>query len=85
MWRLGLLAKPLAAIILVFAEIAFNKRHMAIILKSHDMRGHPVQKPAVMAYDQGAAGKIVQRVLQGAHGVDIQIIGGLVQQKHICS
>ncbi|OPY17053.1 MAG: hypothetical protein A4E69_00062 [Syntrophus sp. PtaB.Bin138] len=36
-----------------------------------------------MADDNGAAGEIFQGFLQGAHGIDVQVIGGLVEQEDI--
>ena len=31
----------------------------------------------------GAAGEVLQRLLQGAHGVHVQVVGRFVQQDHV--
>jgi hypothetical protein len=47
--------------------------------------GDAVQKPAVMADDHGAAAEVFQGLFQRPHGVDVQVVGGFVQQQHIGS
>ena len=42
-----------------------------------------VEEPAVVADDYGAAGKVLQAFLQGAHGVHVNIVGGLVQKQYV--
>ena len=36
-----------------------------------------------MAYDDGAAGKVLQSLLKSAERIDVDIVGGLVQQEHV--
>ena len=47
------------------------------------MACHAIQKPPVMTDDEGASGEVVQRVFKGAHGVDVNIVGGLVEQHNV--
>ena len=42
-----------------------------------------VQEPAVVADDHGAAGKGFQTLFQGAQGVDVDVVGRLVEQEHV--
>jgi hypothetical protein len=45
--------------------------------------GDAVEEPAVVADDHGAAGEVLQRLFQGAHGVDVQVVGRLVEQQDV--
>ncbi len=36
-----------------------------------------------MADDHGAAGKILQRLFQRAQGIDVEVVGRLVEQQHV--
>src|SRR6185312_6798385 len=41
--------------------------------------------PPVVADDDGAAGETEQRLLQGPEGIDVEIVGGLVQEQQVAS
>ena len=47
------------------------------------MGGDAIEKPAVVADDDGATAEVLQRLFQGPEGVDVQVVGGLVQQNHV--
>ena len=68
---------------LIFGVIAVKQKNVALPFKGQDMGGDPVQKPAVVADDHGAPAEILQGLFQRPHGIDIQIIGRFIQQKHI--
>jgi hypothetical protein len=44
-----------------------------------DVGGGAVEEEAVVADDHGAAGEILQRLFQGAEGLDVEIVGRLVE------
>jgi hypothetical protein len=72
-------------ILLIIGVVALEPDHFAIAFKTHDVGGYAVEKPAVMADDHGAAGKVFQSLFQGAHGVDVEIVGRFVEQQHIAA
>src|SRR6267142_6331989 len=55
---------------IVIMKIAFHERRGAFAFKGKDMCRDAVQKPAVVADDEDAAGKLQNRVFQGAQGID---------------
>ena len=62
----GILPEPFHFVLFVILEVAFEPFDMAVALERQDMRGDAVEEPAVMADDDGAAGEILQRLLQRA-------------------
>ena len=79
----GVLAEPPHLVLFVILEIALEPLDMAIALEGQDMGGDAIEEPAVMADDHGAAGEILQRLFQRAQRVDIEIVGGLVEQQNV--
>eukprot|EP00965_Chrysotila_dentata_P079571 2623788-Pleurochrysis_carterae.AAC.1 len=51
--------------------------------RSLDVRGEAVEEEAVVADDDGAAGKLEQRFLERAHRVNVEVVGGLVEKQHV--
>jgi hypothetical protein len=49
------------------------------------VRGDPVEEPAVVGDDHGAAGELQQRVLERLQGLDVEVVGGLVEQQHVAA
>ena len=56
---------------------------MSITLGRDDAGHHVVQKGTVVADEEDCAVVLLQQVFQQIQGVDIQIVGGLVQHQHI--
>jgi hypothetical protein len=79
----GLAAQAFFAIGLVFGPVAGKKNHLAVAFKCQDVGGDAIQKPAVMADDDGAASEVFKGLFQGAQGIYVQIVGGLIQQDKI--
>ena len=79
----GFRAEAAAAVGLVVGIVALEPLHMAVALEGEDVGGDPVQEPAVVADDQHGAGKGEQRLLQRAQGLDIEVVGRLVQQQQV--
>jgi len=67
----------------VFRIISVEPDDLTLPFKGEDVRRNAVEEPAIMADHQGAAGKIFQGFLQGAHGVDVEVVRRLVQQEDI--
>ena len=81
---LGLGAEPALAISLVIGVVALEPHDLAVAFEGQDMGRDAIEEPAIMGDNHGAAGKILERVLERAQGVDIQVVGRLVEQDHIC-
>src|SRR5207253_6176025 len=58
---------------------------LAIALKRENVRGNAVQKPAVVANDDGAAAEIQERFFQGTKRVHIKIVGRLIEQEQVAA
>ncbi len=56
---------------------------MAVALEGEDMGRDAVEEPAIMADDHGAARVILQRLFQRAQGIDVEIVGGFVEQQDV--
>src|SRR3569833_701193 len=79
----AVLAEPAHLVLLIILEITFKPFDMAVPFEGQHMGRDAVEEPAIMADDDGAAGKILQRLFQRAQGVDVEIVGRLVQQQHV--
>src|SRR6516225_3613082 len=79
----GIGAEPAHLVLLVVLEVAREPLDVAVALERQNVRGDAVEEPAVVADDDGAAGKILERLLERAQRVDVEIVRGLVEQQHI--
>jgi hypothetical protein len=78
-------AEPAMTIGLVVGIVALEPDHLRIALERQDMCGDAIEEPAIMADDHRAAGEHQQRLFQRAQGLDVQIIGRLVQEQQIAA
>src|ERR1700742_4228810 len=81
----GLSAETLDLVLLVGLEVALEPEPVRAALPGQDVRRHPVQEPPVVAGDDRAARELQQRVLQAPEGLDIQVVGGLVEQQQVAA
>ena len=70
---------------LIFGVIPIEPHNLAVSLKGEDVGRDPVEKPPVVADDHSTAREVFEPVLQGSKRVDVEIVGGLIQKKHIRS
>ena len=75
---IGCRAEPRPAVGFVFGVVAIEEDDTAVAFKGENVRGDAVQKPAVVADDDGAAGEILSRLFERAHGVDVEVVGRFV-------
>ena len=68
---------------LIIRKSALILGHLSLSLKGKDSVHNAVQEIPVMGYGYNYARKCIQIVLQYGQCLDIQVIGGLVQQYHI--
>src|SRR6201996_3904045 len=79
----GVLAEPAHLVFFVVLEIALEPFDMAVAFEGQDVGSDAVEEPAIMADDDGAAGKILQRLFQRAQRIDVEIVGRFVEQQHV--
>src|SRR5574337_2096064 len=70
-------------VLLVVGEIALEPFHVAVALKRQHVGRDAVEKEAVVADDDRAAGEVEQRLLERAQSVDVEVVGRLVEQKQV--
>ena len=58
---------------------------MGIALKGQNVRTKTVQKETVVADDNGTTGKIFDRIFQRTQGLNIKIVGRLIEQQHVAA
>ena len=63
----------------VLRVIAIEPDNFAVPLKSQDVGRDPVEKPAVVADDDGTAPEVLYGLFQGPQRIHIEVIGRLVQ------
>src|SRR6516162_10202949 len=66
-------------VLLVVLEVAFEPFDVAVAFEGQNVGGDAVEEPAVVADDHGAAGEILERLLQRTKRVDIEIVGRFVE------
>ena len=85
MRAVGLGAEPLAAVLLVGLEVALEPDDLRIALEREHVRGHAVEEPAVVRDDYGTAGKRQQGLLERAEGIDVEVVGRLVEEQQVAA
>src|SRR6202162_5062298 len=68
---------------LVVLEVAFEPLDVALPFEGEHVGRDAVEEPAIVADDDGAAGKILQRLLERAQRIDVEVVGGLVEEEQI--
>ena len=68
---------------LVVAEVALEPADLGVALEGEHVGGDAVEEPAVVADHYGTPGKRQQGLLQRAQRVDIEVVGGFVQQQDV--
>ena len=67
----------------VLVDPARQHRDLAVAEQRPDRVGDPLEEvPVVGDHDQGA-GPAVEEVLEDVEGVDVEVVGGLVEQQHV--
>src|SRR5690349_22028139 len=79
----GFGAEATAAVGFVIGVIALEPFDAAVALEGEDVRRDTVEKPAVVADDDGAARIVEQCLLERAQRVDVEIVGRLVEQQEV--
>ena len=69
----------------VLLEVALEPHDLAVTLEREDVRGEAVEEPPIMAHDHRAAGELLDAFLERAQGVDVEVVGRLVEQQHVAA
>src|ERR1700757_2785474 len=81
--------ESLNLVFLVCAEVALEPEPFGLVvvvaLPGEDVRAGPVEEPAVVGNHHRAAGEFLQGVLERAQGLDVQVVGRLVQQDEVAA
>ena len=62
---------------------ALEEEHVRVALEGQDMGTDAVEEPAVVADDHGTTCKVFQTFFQRTQGIDVNVIGRLVQQEDV--
>ncbi len=81
----GFGAQSLAALGLVGLVVPLAPHRLAFAFERKDVGGHAVQEPSIVRYDDRAAAKIEQSFLQRSEGIDVEIVGRLVEEQEVPS
>src|SRR5689334_15721970 len=69
-WLIGLGTQPRSPVLLVLVVGAFEPDDLRVALEGEHVRRDPVEEPAIVGDDDGAAGEVDERVLERAQRVD---------------
>src|SRR3546814_13343751 len=72
-------AEAAVAVLLVGLVVALEPHHLAVALEGEAVGGDAIEEPAVVRDDEHAAGELGDRFFQRAQGVDVEIVGRLVE------
>src|SRR5947209_20439054 len=81
----GVFAEVVSAVAFVGLEVALEPARSRVAFEGEDVRGDPVQEPAIVGDDDGAAGEGQQRLLERPQRVYVEVVGGLVEQEQVAA
>ena len=76
-------SQPALPVCLIILIVPLKPDYLRISFKGQNVRGDPVEEPAVVADDNCAAGKGQERIFERTERVDIQVIGRFIQQQKV--
>src|ERR1700728_2327578 len=80
MGPVGVDAEAAFSVRFIFGVVAVKKAYLAFTFEGEDVGCDAVEEPAVVGDDDGTAREIFQGFFERAHGVDVDIVGRLVQK-----
>ena len=72
-------------LLLVGLVVALEPAEVSVGLEDEEVGADAVEEEAVVADDHGAAGEVVECALQDAHGLDIEVVGRLVEEQQVAA
>ena len=79
----GRRAQLLASEGLVVAHVALEEAHLRVPFEGEDVGRDSVEEPAVVGDDDDAARERLEAGLEGAEGVDVEVVGRFVEQQDV--
>src|SRR5712691_12676909 len=79
----GVDAEAFTFVLFVLAVVSIEPEDARLPLERQDVRGHAIEKPAIVGDDDGASGEILQRFLERAKRVDVEVVRRLIEQQHV--
>src|SRR5665213_1138589 len=76
-------AETLMAIGFVVREVSFEPADDRVVLEREDVRGDPIQEPAIVTDHDDAAGKREKSVFQCAERIDVEVVRWFVEEQHV--
>jgi hypothetical protein len=76
-------AEACVAVSFIGGVVAFEPDDPALSFEGEDVRRDPIEEPTVVANDDGAAGEVLESLFERTHGVDIEVIGRLVEEEDV--
>ena len=67
----------------VIGPVADVHGGLGVVFEDDEVGADAVEEPAVVADDEGGACKFADGFFEGAQGVDIQVVGGFVEQDDV--
>ena len=87
----GFGAETFVFIFFVGLEVAFEEDDLGVAFEGEDVGGEAVEEVAVVADDHGAACEVLESVFECADCVDVEVVGGFVEEddvgtafEHVC-
>src|SRR5258707_11322887 len=75
-------ALPIGFIVLI---IALEPHDLAVAFEREHVRRDAIEKPAIVADDDGAAREVEERLLERAQRVDVEVVGRLVEEQQVAA
>src|SRR5882724_9925680 len=82
---IGLGAEPAVAVGLIRLVVALEPDDFRIALEGQDVGRDAIQKPAIVADHHGAAGEGEEGLFERPQGVDVQVVGRLVEEQEVAA
>ena len=76
-------AETLALVLFVFGIGTLEEENLGIPFESQIVGADAVEEPTVVRYDDGTAGEVFETLFKGTQGIDVDVVGRLVEQQHI--
>ncbi len=83
MGLVGVFTQPRPTISVILGVVAFVPEDIGVALEGQDVGTDAVQEPAIMTDDDQAAAELHEGIFEGAQGIDIQVVGGLIEDDQV--
>ena len=85
MGRGCVVSQPALQVGLVIGVIAFEPLDVSVAFECENVGGDAVEEPPIVADDDGAACELGEGFLERSEGVDVEIVGWLVEQQDVAT